>query len=50
MILSPVRDQFYGDLSGTIEDPYGHNWTISTHVEDVSPEEMKKRVDGLFPG
>ena len=38
--LRPVKDQFYGDRSGTVEDPYGHVWTISTHVEDVSSEEM----------
>lgn len=50
MILSPVQDQFYGDISGIIEDPYGHKWTVSTHVKDVSSEEMKRRVDELFPG
>jgi PhnB protein len=43
-VKRPVIDQFYGDRSGTIEDPFGHVWTISTHVEDVSPEEMKKRM------
>ncbi len=48
-ILSPVQDQFYGDRSGTIEDPFGHKWTVSTHIEDVSPEEMRKRADMLFP-
>ena len=44
----PVKDQFYGDRSGTLEDPFGHVWTIATHVEDVSPEEMKKRMDEVF--
>jgi PhnB protein len=40
----PVKDQFYGDRSGTFEDPFGHVWTISTHVEDIPPEEMEKRA------
>ena len=39
-----MADQFYGDRTGTIEDPFGHKWTISHHVEDVSPEEMKRRM------
>ena len=42
--LRPVTDQFYGDRSGTLEDPFGHVWTIATHVEDVSPEELKRRA------
>ena len=41
--LRPVADQFYGDRNGTLEDPFGHVWTIATHTEDLSPEEMKKR-------
>ena len=40
----PVQDQFYGDRSGTLTDPYGHVWTVATHKEDVTPEEMEKRV------
>jgi PhnB protein len=40
-ILKPVEDQFYGDRSGFIQDPFGHLWGIATHVEDVSAEEMK---------
>ena len=43
-VLQPVRDQFYGDRSGTIADPFGHSWTIATHKEDVTPEELKKRA------
>jgi PhnB protein len=43
--LRPVTNQFYGDRSGTLEDPFGHVWTIATHVEDVSPEEMKRRAE-----
>ncbi len=43
-IVHPIKNQFYGDRSGTITDPFGHVWHISTHVEDVAPEEMKKRA------
>jgi PhnB protein len=44
-ILIPVADQFYGDRSGRLEDPFGHVWLVSTHTEDVSPEEMQKRME-----
>jgi PhnB protein len=44
----PVADQFYGDRSGQLEDPYGHLWWVATHKEDVAPEEMQKRVQALF--
>lgn len=40
----PVKDQFYGDRTGSLTDPFGHKWYVATHVEDVSPEEMKKRA------
>ena len=40
----PLKAQFYGDRSGTLVDPFNHQWTISTHKEDVSPEEMQKRM------
>ena len=40
----PVQDQFYGDRSGTLEDPFGHVWTIATHKEDLTPEEIEKRM------
>jgi PhnB protein len=43
-----VKDQFYGDRSGTLVDPFGHVWTIATHAEDVSPDEMRKRMRALF--
>jgi PhnB protein len=43
-VKRPLTNQFYGDRSGTIEDPFGHLWTIATHVEDLSPEEMEKRM------
>lgn len=39
-----VQNQFYGDRSGTLEDPFGHVWTIATHVEDVPPEELERRA------
>ncbi len=40
--LRAVEDQFYGDRSGQFEDPFGHRWSVATHVEDVPPEEMGK--------
>jgi PhnB protein len=43
-LTRPVKDQFYGDRLGTVEDPYGHVWHIATHIEDVSPLEMKRRA------
>jgi PhnB protein len=43
-ILKPVQDQFYGDRSGFIQDPFGHLWSVATHVEDVSPKEMEERM------
>jgi len=42
--LRPVEDQFYGDRLGSFEDPFGHQWSVATHVEDVPPEEMSKRA------
>jgi PhnB protein len=39
-----VKDEFYGDRSGQFVDPFGHRWSVATHVEDVSPEEMEKRA------
>lgn len=46
----PVENQFYGDRSGTLIDPFGHRWTLSTHVEDVSEEEMQRRMADQAPG
>jgi PhnB protein len=43
-VTRPLRDEFYGDRSGTVEDPFGHHWHIMTHKEDVSPEEMNRRM------
>jgi PhnB protein len=42
--LRPLEDKFYGDRSGQFEDPFGHRWNVSTHVEDVSPEQMSQRA------
>ncbi len=46
--LRPLQNQFYGDRSGTLSDPFGHVWTISSHVEDVSEEEMAKRAEAAM--
>jgi PhnB protein len=43
-ILKPVQDQFYGDRSGFLQDPFGHLWGVATHIEDVSPQEMSERA------
>ena len=45
--LKPVADQFYGDRSGTLEDPFGHVWTLATHKEDVAPEEIQRRFEAF---
>ncbi|MGH9368836.1 MAG: VOC family protein [Thermoanaerobaculia bacterium] len=49
-VRRPLRDEFYGDRTGQFEDPFGHHWTFSTHVEDVSPEEMEKRLAAMSGG
>jgi PhnB protein len=46
-VKKPMADQFYGDRNGTLEDPWGHKWTIATHVEDVAPEEMERRLAAM---
>ena len=43
--LRPVKDQFYGDRSGTFADPFGHVWSIATHTEEVSPEDVNRRFE-----
>ena len=45
--LKPLQDQFYGDRSGTLSDPFGHCWTVATHKEDVAPEEMERRMAAM---
>ena len=48
--VKPMMDQFYGDRSGTFVDPFGHQWTVATHIEDVSPEEVARRAAAMFGG
>ena len=48
-ISRPVENQFYGDRMGTLRDPFGHTWSVATHVEDVSPEEMERRMKAYKP-
>jgi PhnB protein len=48
--LQPVEDKFYGDRSGQFEDPFGHRWGIASHVEDVPPEEMSRRMQAMSAG
>lgn len=49
-VLQPMKDEFYGDRTGSVVDPFGHRWVISTHVEDVPPEEMERRAAQVFGG
>ncbi len=46
--MGQMQDQFWGDRSGTLTDPHGYTWTIATHKEDLTPEEMKQRSDAFF--
>lgn len=46
--VRPVQDQFYGDRSGTLKDPYGYQWTLATHTEDLSQEEIERRMQAEF--
>jgi PhnB protein len=46
--VRPLQDQFYGDRSGTLRDPFGYQWTLATHKEDVPPEEMQKRAEAAM--
>ena len=47
-VIKAVEDQFYGDRSGTLEDPFGHIWSLATHKEDLTPEEITKRAEAFF--
>ena len=49
-LTQPVQDKFYGDRNGVLEDPFGHVWTIATHTEDVSPEEIDRRMAAMNKG
>ena len=44
-VKMPLADQFYGDRSGTVIDPFGHKWTIATHTKDMTPAEMQAAMD-----
>jgi PhnB protein len=48
--MRPLQDQFYGDRSGTLKDPFGHVWTVATHKEDLTPEEINARAAGAHGG
>jgi PhnB protein len=48
-VTRAVEDRFYGDRSGQFEDPYGHVWSVATHVEDVPEEEMQRRMAEMAP-
>jgi PhnB protein len=45
----PPADMFWGDRYGKFQDPFGHNWAVATHKEDVTPDEMKKRMAAAMP-
>ncbi len=47
-VVRPLQDQFYGDRSATLEDPFGHVWTVATHIEDVPPAEIQKRAEAMM--
>jgi PhnB protein len=47
-VTRPVQNQFYGDRSGMLTDPFGHIWNIATHVEDVPPDEMRRRAEAMM--
>ena len=47
-IIRPATDQFYGERSGTVRDPFGHEWNIGHDIEDVAVEEMQRRYDAMF--
>lgn len=49
-IKMELADQFWGDRFGSLEDPFGHQWSVAQHVEDVSPEEMGRRREAAFAG
>ena len=46
--VRPVEDQFYGDRTGTLKDPFGFQWSIGTHIEEVSEAEGQKRMEAMF--
>lgn len=49
-VVRPLQNQFYGERSGTVRDPFGHEWLLGGHLEDLTPEEMQRRYTALFNG
>lgn len=49
-VVRPIEDQFYGDRSGQFLDPWGHRWSVATHIEDVAPDEMERRAKAMLGG
>jgi PhnB protein len=49
-VIRPVADQFYSDRSGSVTDPFGHVWHVTTHIEDVSPDKIARRTTALSKG
>jgi uncharacterized glyoxalase superfamily protein PhnB len=49
-LVRPPQDQFYGERSGTVRDPFGHEWNIGHEIEKVAPEEMQRRYDAMMKG
>jgi PhnB protein len=47
-VVRPLQDQFYGERSGTVRDPFGHEWLLGGHLESMTPEEMQRRLTALF--
>jgi uncharacterized glyoxalase superfamily protein PhnB len=47
-VVRPLQNQFYGERSGTVRDPFGHEWLLGGHIETVTPEEMQRRYTALF--
>ena len=47
-VIRPAQDQFYGERSGTLRDPFGHEWNIGHSIEEVAPEEMQRRYDEML--
>ena len=47
-VVQPLEDKFYGDRTGSVQDPFGHVWHIATHVEDVPPRELEKRAEKMM--
>jgi uncharacterized glyoxalase superfamily protein PhnB len=47
-VVRPLQNQFYGERSATVRDPFGHEWLLGGHIETVTPEEMQRRYTALF--